>query len=311
MAHDRSMTRREMLQTSGVAAAAALQPLRADAAPRSQAAPAGPAPVLKMAVILGMVRPAEAPIAGKFAILERAGFDGVEISQAHPAPVADIVRARDETGIRIHGVIDPVHWNQRLSDPDPAVRAKGLAGLEAAIRQAHAYGGTEVLLVPGQVMGDTETHQHVWDRSTVEIRKVLGLAASLGVRICIENVSNGFCYDPKGGSSQTADRFAQYIDQFRSPWVGMYYDIGNHMVFGDPGAWIRTLGPRIVKLHIKDRIRAKNATADVGAGDVDWAGVRAALRDIGFNGWCTAEVNGGDEARLTALRGQMDKALVG
>jgi len=306
------MNRREMIQTTGLAVASALLPGHATAkVGLVQGAESRSAPTLKLAVILNMVRPAEAPIAEKFAILKRAGFDGVEVSQANPAPVADILRARDETGIRIHGVIDPVHWNQRLSDPDPGVRAQGLAGLDAAIRQAHAYGGTEVLLVPGQVSGDNETHQQVWDRSTAEIRKVLGLAASLGVRICIENVSNGFCYDPKGGSNQPADQFVAYVDQFKSPWVGLYYDIGNHMVFGDPGAWIRTLGPRIIKLHIKDRIRAKNATADVGAGDVDWAGVRAALRDIGFNGWCTAEVNGGDEARLTALRGQMEKALRG
>ncbi len=306
------MTRRELLQVTGGAMAAAVLPPARVATDRAQTAPtAAPAPALKFAVILSMVRPATAPIAERFAILKRAGFDGVEISDADPAPLADLLRARDQTGIRIHGVIDPVHWKQRLSDPDPAVRAQGLAGLEAAIRQAHAYGGTEVLLVPGQVTGDTETHQQVWDRSTAEIRKVLGLAAALGVRICIENVSNGFCYDPKGGSDQTADRFIAYIDQFKSPWVGLYYDVGNHMVFGDPGTWIRALGPRIVKLHIKDRIRAKNSTADVGMGDVDWGGVRAALRDIGFNGWCTAEVNGGDEARLTALRGQMHKALVG
>ena len=301
------MTRRELIQVTTGAVSAAVWPTRSAGARPAQAAPA---PVLKMAVILSMVRPANAPVGEKFAILKRAGFDGVEISDADPAPLADLLRARDETGLRIHGVIDPVHWKLRLSDPDPGVRARGLAGLEAAIRQAHSYGGTEVLLVPGQV-GENETHQQVWDRSTAEIRKVLGLAAELGVRICIENVSNGFLYDPKGGAGQTPDQFIRYIDQFRSPWVGMYYDIGNHMVFGDPGAWIRALGPRIVKLHIKDRIRAKNSTADVGAGEVDWGGVRAALRDIGFNGWCTAEVNGGDEARLTALRGQMQKALVG
>jgi hexulose-6-phosphate isomerase len=306
-----ALTRRELIQMTGGAMAAAALPGRRAVAAAAPAQSAAPAPVLKMAVILSMVRPSNAPVGERFAILKRAGFDGVEISDADPAPLADMLRARDETGIRIHGVIDPVHWKLRLSDPDPGVRAKGLAGLEAAIRQAHAYGGTEVLLVPGEVTGENETHQQVWDRSTAEIRKVLGLAATLGVRICIENVSNSFLYDPKGGSTQKPDQFIAYIDQFKSPWVGLYYDIGNHMVFGDPGTWIRALGPRIVKLHIKDRIRAKNSTADVGAGDVDWGGVRAALRDIGFNGWCTAEVSGGDEARLTALRGQMQKALVG
>jgi len=39
--------------------------------------------------------------------------------------------------------------------------------------------------------------------------------------------------------------------------------------------------------------------------------VREALAEIGFAGWATAEVGGGDVARLTTVRKQMEQALYG
>jgi hexulose-6-phosphate isomerase len=37
--------------------------------------------------------------------------------------------------------------------------------------------------------------------------------------------------------------------------------------------------------------------------------VQKALKDIGFTGWATAEVGGGDVKRLTLVREQMQKAF--
>jgi len=46
-----------------------------------------------------------------------------------------------------------------------------------------------------------------------------------------------------------------------------------------------------------------------GAGDLPWDQVRKALDDVGFTGWATAEVGGGDVKRLTQVRQQMQKAF--
>ena len=109
-----------------------------------------------------------------------------------------------------------------------------------------------------------------------------------------------------------------YIDSFESPWVGAFFDLGNHARYGDVAAWIRELGPRIVKLDIKGYSNTKADTEGVGkgfvditAGDIDWAAIREALRDIGFAGWVSAEVPGGDVGRLRDVLGQMKKALLG
>ncbi len=64
-----------------------------------------------------------------------------------------------------------------------------------------------------------------------------------------------------------------------------------------------------VKLDVKGFSRADNQFTDIGAGDLPWRQVREALADIGFTGWVTAEVGGGDVKRLTQVREQMQKAF--
>lgn len=249
------------------------------------------------------------PYREKFQILKEQGFDGVEIEHPDGQNQHEAVSASKYVGLRIHGVVDSIHWGVRLSDPDPSVRAKGLDGLKRYLRASHFLGGTSVLLVPGKVADEkNENQQQVWDRTIVEIRKALPLASRLGIHILIENVWNGFCYIHDGPDNQTADELARYIDTIDSPWVGVYFDIGNHQKYGKPEEWIRTLGKRIVKLDIKDWGK-KNNFCKIGDGDVDWDAVRVSLKDIGFTGWATAEVGGGDRKRIQEIGERMDRVL--
>ena len=89
----------------------------------------------------------------------------------------------------------------------------------------------------------------------------------------------------------------------------MYYDIGNHWKYGQPGEWIRAFGPRVREAGREGFSRARNKFTDIGEGDLPWGQVRKALADIGFTGWATAEVGGGGLERLTKVRKQMEKAL--
>ena len=179
----------------------------------------------------------------KFQLQRELGFDGVELVSPWKLDRGEVIEASRKTGMPVHGVVDMVHWNDRLSSPDESVRGWGLAALRQALRDAHFFGGSSVLLVPGKVTGNDENHDHVWRRSVVEIRKVLPLASRLGVRILIENVWNGFC--------ETPEQFRDYVDEIDSPWVGIYFDIGNVRKLGPSEEWIRVLGSRIVKLDVE------------------------------------------------------------
>ena len=242
---------------------------------------------------------ADSPLA-KFELCQELGFDGMELESPVEATTKEILSAKNATGMPVHGLVDTKHWKIRLSSPDVVVRDRGREILAQAIRDVSSWGGDSVLLVPGKVTGKNETHDHVWKRSIVEINKVLPLASHLGVRVLIENVWNGFC--------ETPEQLRDYIDEIASPWVGVYFDIGNVQKFSPSENWIRILGPRIVKLDVKDWGKS-NGFCKIGDGDVDWPAVREALIEINFSGWCTAEVDGGGRERLADIAQRMDQVL--
>ena len=168
-------------------------------------------------------------------------------------------------------------------------------------------GGNTVLLVVGH--GKDGPEDEIWKRSIENISKALPLAAELGMYIAIENVWNQFLYNHGGDANQSAAKFVKYVDELNSPWVGMQFDIGNHWKYGSMGDWIRQLGKRIVKLDVKGFSRANNKFTKIGEGDLDWADVRKALREIGFIGWCAAEVGGGNMQRLKEISANMDRVF--
>ena len=283
------MNRRDFLQTSvtAVAVTATTSQLEAADEKRKRA---------NRGKIFKSVKFGGRPNLKRLQRLKELGFDGVEGS----APGMDIEGLRKacaEVGLPMHGVVYNKHWKQRLSSPDEATREVSRKGLEAAIRESKAVGGSSVLLVPGAVRGKDETHQHVWDRSIVEIRKVIPLASKLKIHVLIETVWNGFCYKP--------EQFRDYIDEIDSPWVKAYYDIGNMQKFAPSHEWVRILGKRSLKYDVKDWGK-KNGFCALGQGDVDWKKVRAELAKIEFTGWVTREGSDGGDEKTAKL---MDELL--
>lgn len=230
-------------------------------------------------------------IMDKFRAAKAAGFDGVE-PMSH-LNRDEVLRARDATGLAIPSVCGALHWKFLLSDPDPKVRQEGVDALKTTIEDARYYGADTVLLVPGRVT-ESVSYDDCWKRSTEEIKKVLPLAQELNVIIAIENVWNNFLLSPLEAS--------YYVDQFYSPLVKFYFDCGNILAYGWPEQWIRILGQRIAKVHIKEYSRkiadekGKSAgfRVNLREGDVNWSEVIKVLDEIGYAGWTTIEQPGGD-----------------
>jgi hexulose-6-phosphate isomerase len=238
-----------------------------------------------------------------------AGFDGVDFDEAGNYTAEQAREAVRESGVFVHNAINHAHWDQRLTSANEPERAQGRANIEHCLRVSHAAGGSGVLIVVGR--GTDGSAEEVLERAHDGVLKLIPLAASLGQMILVENVWNKMMYDHDAPPEQGAERFVGFVDGFNSPWVGMYYDIGNHWKYGQPGEWIRTFGRRCVKLDLKGFSRANDKFVDItGEGDdLPWGQVQKALADIGFAGWATAEVKGGDVARLTQVRTQMEKAF--
>jgi hexulose-6-phosphate isomerase len=150
-----------------------------------------------------------------------------------------------------------------------------------------------VLLVPA-VVNKEVSYDDAYTRSQAEIRKAVPLAEELGVRIAIENVWNQFLLSPLEA--------ARYVDEFNSPAVGWHFDVGNIINYGWPEQWVRILGKRIQKLHIKEFSRKrrdkeglwKGFDVPLLEGDDDWPAVMKALDEVGYAGWAMTEQPGGD-----------------
>src|ERR1043166_2458456 len=241
----------------------------------------------------------------KFTAIKEAGFEGVE-PMSHMNQ-DEVVRALEATGLKAASTCCNTHWNKPVSDPDPKVRAEGLEGLRQALRDAKRYGASSVLFVPA-VVNQQVSYADAYRRSQEEIRKALPLAEELGVKIAIENVWNHFLLSPLEA--------ARYVDEFNSPWVGWHFDVGNVITYGWPEQWIRILGKRIQKLHIKEFSREnankqglwKGFDVPFLKGDNNWPAVMKALDEIGYDGWGIAEQPGADSAEgLKKLSDEMDR----
>jgi L-ribulose-5-phosphate 3-epimerase len=297
-----SSSRREFFQQASLAVAgAALTPAMMLANPSIPDALVGR---LYKTLKIGMIKGGS--LVEKFKIAKQAGFMGVEM-QFPAGNVEETKQAIAESGLPVDGSVCSTHWKIRHTSADAATRAQALEDLKQALRDTRAVGGHSVLLVVGK--GEDGPENEIWPRSVENVAKAVPLAAELGVQIVIENVWNQFLYDHDGGSDQTADKFVKYVDEFRSPWVGMQFDIGNHWKYGSMGNWIRQLGHRVLKLDVKGFSRAQNKFTPIGQGDIDYADVRKALKEIHFHGWLAAEVASGDLAYLTGVAKEMDEAF--
>jgi hexulose-6-phosphate isomerase len=265
---------------------------------------------VRKGILLGML-PGTLTITERFALAKECGFESMECGTEDDLKVAEEIKAASEkSGLPVHSVMNRDHWKYPLSSPDASVVARSVQGMETSLRNAKLWGAETVLLVPAVVTPEV-SYKEAWDRSTEQIRKMIPLAEKLKVIIAVEEVWNKFLLSPL--------EFAAYVDQFKSPWVKAYFDVGNMVLYGFPQDWIRTLGKRIVKVHFKDfsfrnNAQIKKRVADfvnLREGDIDWKAVYKALDEIGYKGDATVELSGGNAEYLKDLSHRVDLILRG
>jgi L-ribulose-5-phosphate 3-epimerase len=275
------MTRRSFLQVTATAAAFA--------APKRR---------LKKAIMYSTIG-YKGTVPEKFKAMKEAGFEGIETMGGMDR--AEVIEALKANNLECASVCCHTHWAKPLTDANPEVRKVGLEGLRHSLEDARAYGATSVLLVPG-VVNEKVSYEDAWKRSQEEIRKAIPLAEQLGVKIAVENVWNNFLLSPLEA--------AKYVDEFQSPAVAWHLDLGNIGRYGWAEQWVRALGKRISRLHLKEWNNKKMNEQGLwkGFGDKllegtnDWAAIMKALDDIGYDGWGITEQPGSQAATIEDAR---------
>lgn len=226
---------------------------------------------------------------------KESGFDAVEFNMEKEgvlspsmsdADARAIRQMADEVGVELSSLSTGVYWSTPFTHPDPAVREQAIELCRHQLRLANTLGVDAILVVPGVVTPDVP-YDVAYARAQDALKQLAPEAERRRVYIAVENVWNRFLLSPL--------EMARFIDEIGSAWVGVYFDAGNVLAFGYPQHWIRILGRRIKRVHVKDfrtDIGNIQGFANPLQGDLPWMEVRAALESIGYEGYITAEVSG-------------------
>jgi hexulose-6-phosphate isomerase len=303
------MERRKFIKDSILisgAVALSFDNIRAAGNPAATGAPDNTTRKFKKSIMWGTIG-MEASVIDKCKAVKAAGYDGIE-PDSH-MDRKETFDAMKTTGLTASSVCCSTHWRKQLSDPDATIRKEGIDGVTIALEDAKAYGTNAVLVVPGSV-NDTVAYDECWKRSTESIKKLLPVAEKLKVKICIENVWNNFLLSPLEA--------CRYVDQFKSPYVGFYFDCGNILAYGLPEQWIKILGSRIGRIHVKEFSKQKadkegrwaGFNVALTEGDVNWAKVMTEARKSYRNEWFTTEQGSSKTAEeLFDLGKRLDKVI--
>ncbi|GAA0240084.1 sugar phosphate isomerase/epimerase family protein [Haladaptatus pallidirubidus] len=224
-------------------------------------------------------------------LLADAGYDGIEPNLTADGSLWDDKAVNefadriDGLGLDVPAISTTLHWEQQLSSADENTRRAGIEAGKRMIEVANTLDAGAVLIVPG-VVNEESPYDEAYDRALESVRRLAVVGSQYNIYVCVENVWNDFLLSPL--------EFAEFIDRAsESGPVGAYFDVGNVKRFGHPEQWIRILGERIKRIHVKD-YRADVDTIDAFTypleGDVEWTAVNKALTNIGYDGWVTAEV---------------------
>lgn len=228
-------------------------------------------------------------------LAKRSEFDCVELNlsedeyltlDSSQADVEKLRLAAENMSIELGSLSTGLFWKYPLTANDPATVERAKEVVRKGLQIAKWLKADTMLVVPGIVTQDIP-YDVAYDRSLAALKELATTAECMGVTIGIENVWNKFLLSPL--------EMRDFIDAVGSPMVGAYFDAGNVLVSGYPDHWIKILGSRIKKVHVKDFLTSVgNITGFVNLleGDVPWREVRKALADAGYDGVVTAEIGG-------------------
>ena len=243
---------------------------------------------------------AKKPIADAVQEAKELGFDAIELCIAGEgvlthnttqAQCEEIVAAARKVGIEISSVASGQSWTCSPSANDPDTRAEIIDFTRKALQVTKWLGTDAYLFVPGAVdvffLPDAEVipYDVCYERASEAVKQILPTAEEAGVAICIENVWNKFLLSPL--------EMRDFIDSFNSELIRAYFDVGNVLLTGYPDQWIRILGRRIKRVHVKDfekSVGTVEGFVDMLEGDVDFEATKKALVEIGYDSYITGEL---------------------
>jgi len=216
--------------------------------------------------------------------LKAAGFDGLEVPIFRPAgfPARDIRQALEANGLAPIAACALVDDYSLISD-DADLRRRTLGHIEGIIEAAAELGARTIagpIYAPvGDLPGRRRTPDE-WQRAIDGYRALVPALRAHDVTLAIEPLNRFETY-----FLNTAADAARLCDAVGDPHVGVLFDTFHANIEEKNIA----AGYRTVGRHLKHVHTSENDRGTPGRGHVNWPEVFQALRDLGYDGWCTIE----------------------
>ncbi len=180
------------------------------------------------------------------------------------------------------GIVPDATWPQNLGNA------------ELTARNAEKLGLKFVMFHAGFLPHDPK--DPAFDKLAGRVRQIARLFAARGITLGCET------------GQETAASLKAFLQHLGEPNVAVNFDPANMLLYGngDPIEAVRTVGPWVKSVHMKDAAVTKvpgtwGTELTVGTGQVDWRAFLTALADIGFPGWLCFEREA-DDKRVADLR---------
>ncbi len=231
--------------------------------------------------------------------LKELGYGAVEWTLAHFNPRAhkaaelrQVVETTRAAGMEVSELVvqqDYVHGDDAVREDRLALTLECIAACaEHDIATVNLFTGPAPWDPNAPVVGKNISESAAWDMVLDAFGRIVPALEQHGVNGAVEGVWGHLCND----YYTTLPLF----ERFDSPRLGVNFDPSHDVLKGnlDTGWLVRQWGvERIKHIHLKDAVgiqeEGKFLFPFIGEGNVDWQGMFAALREIGYDGFCSVE----------------------
>ncbi len=187
-----------------------------------------------------------------------------------------------------------------LVDADAADRARRAAFLERCAHIATALGGDTISLWSG-IPAPEVARDDAWRWLVDGVGALCHQLTPLGIQVAFE---------PEPGMLlQTLGEWEQLRDAVAAPNFGLALDVG-HVPCTETftaGDAIRRYGTAIRTVHLDDTRNGVHEHLQIGDGELDWADIMRALREVGFRGIAAVELSRHSHAAPMAARTAIER----
>lgn len=240
--------------------------------------------------------PDDVPFELMFKKLSSVGFDGVEIN-LDPKGRSEHSLTMDSSKSQLKQIkelvlryqlnicsISTSLYSNMFGSNDSGERALCKDILNKQLEFANELDVDNILVVPGGI-GEKTSIKQAFENTREIFLELLPIIEQMNIKIGLENVWNSFFTSPFD--------MVDFVDSLNCPNIGIYFDIGNVVIFSQPEYWIDILGHRILCIHVKDFVQSgiyRGYFVNLLEGSVRWSFVINALKASGFDGYITAEL---------------------